>query len=281
MDNPATHGRYSGRAFDRSLGHRKFGKTTMDCGFLSSKSQWGTLGENNPAGLLRLTLNFHEPADYKLSSAEASLCFLPSSAGPSPNVTEHLYPDILCGPPLSQHKSRNNNIEPTVEAMGASVGGVGIHNTAEWSKTLRWLLRGSRLPDAQNLYTKAEWSWQANKLNEQSELKRAFQLALVLAHSEPRLNVTVAIKGKLRQGWRRYTFGYSKDPPKVVQLELSCPQNIELASIVETLAAEIARLNTVPVPEHTLPTASVSAPADDNPTVNDNVLDTPPQQIDL
>ena len=127
-----------------------------DCGFLSSKSQWGKLGDI-PAGLLRLTLNFHEPADYKLSSAETHLCFLPSDAGPPPNITEHLYPDILCGPPLSQQKSRRNDIEPTVEAMGTSVGLGGIHNSAEWSKTLRWLLRGSRLPDEHNLYTRAEW----------------------------------------------------------------------------------------------------------------------------
>lgn len=127
-----------------------------DCGFLSSKSQWGEL-RGSPAGLLRLTLNFHEPADFKLSSAEVHLCFLPSDAGSSPNITEHLYPDILCGPPLSQQKSRKTDVEPTVEAMGASVGVGGIHSSAEWSQTLRWLLRGSRLPDEQNLYTKAEW----------------------------------------------------------------------------------------------------------------------------
>lgn len=152
----ASHSRYRGRTFDQSLGHRKFGKTTVDCAFLSSKSQWGTL-QDNPAGLLRLALNFHEPANYKLSSAEAHFCFLPSEKGLSPNITEHIYPDILFGPLLSQHKSRNFDIEPTVEAMGTSVGGVGVHKTAEWSKTLRWLLKGSRLPDEQNFYTKAQW----------------------------------------------------------------------------------------------------------------------------
>ena len=132
------------------------GKCLSDCGFLSSKSQWGTLGDT-PTGLLRLTLNFHEPAEYKLSSAEVHLCFLPSDAGPPPSITEHLYPDILCGPPLSQQKSRKKDIEPTVEAMGTSVGVGGVHFCTEWSKTLRWLLRGSRLPDDQNMYTRAEW----------------------------------------------------------------------------------------------------------------------------
>ena len=125
-------------------------------------------------------------------------------------------------------------------------------------------------------------SWQANKLNEQSELKRAFQLALVLADTEPRINVTVSIKGKLRQGWRRYTFGYSKDPAKTVQVNL-CPRPIELASMIENLAAEIARLNTLSVPEHTMPAGNAqadTASASDS-AENDKTLGLPQQQVDI
>ena len=119
-------------------------------------------------------------------------------------------------------------------------------------------------------------------MNEQSELKRAFQLALVLADTEPRINVTVSIKGRLRQGWRRYTFGYSKDPAKRVQVNL-CPRPIELASMIENLAAEIARLNTLSVPEHTMPAGNVqtdNAPAGDSPE-NGNTLGLPQQQVDI
>ena len=130
-------------------------------------------------------------------------------------------------------------------------------------------------------------SWQANKLNEQSELKRAFQLALVLADSEPHINVTVSIKGRLRQGWRRYTFGYSKDPPRRVQIELR-PQASELASTIDTLAAEIARLNTLPVPEYTMPAGNAQvdnaqtdhAPAGDS-AENGDTLGLPQQQVDI
>ena len=125
-------------------------------------------------------------------------------------------------------------------------------------------------------------SWEANKLNEQSELKRAFQLALVLAHSEPHINVTVSIEGKLQQGWRRYTFGYSKDPPRHVQVELS-PQTSEFASIVKSLAAEIARLNTLSIPEHTIPAGNAqtdTAPAGGS-AENDNTLELPQQQVDI
>lgn len=98
-------------------------------------------------------------------------------------------------------------------------------------------------------------------------LKRAFQLAPVLVHSEPSINVTVAIKGKLQRGWRRYTFGYSKNAPKAVQVEFRT-RTVELSSMVETLAADIARLNTLAVPDYT---GSVStASAADVPTENDN-----------
>ena len=115
-------------------------------------------------------------------------------------------------------------------------------------------------------------------MNEQSELKRAFQLALVLTDSEPRINVTVSIKGKLQRGWRKYTFGYSNDPPKAAQLELS-PRTSELASIIETLEIEIARLNTLAVPEHTVP--AVTAPAGDFPPQDDNTLGLPQLQLEI
>ena len=115
-------------------------------------------------------------------------------------------------------------------------------------------------------------------MNEQSELQRAFQLGLVLTDSEPRINVTVAIKGKLRQGWRRYTFGYSKYPPKNVQVEL-CPRTSELAATIEALAAEIARLNTLAVPEHTVP--ADTAPASDPSTEKLDLPGLLQQQIDI
>ena len=157
MESHAAHGMYAGLSFDRSLGHRKFGKTTVDCGFLSSKSQWGTLDAKS-AGLLRLKLNFHEPAEYKLASAEAHLRFLPSDGGASPEITEHLYPETIYGLPLSQQQSVNYNIEPSFQAMGIGAGGLGWHRAAQRERVHRWLLKGSRLPDKDGLYTNAEWS---------------------------------------------------------------------------------------------------------------------------
>ena len=263
MNAPKSYGRYAGRRLDRSLGHRSFGKTTVDCAFLSKKSHWGTL-DRESAGLLRLTLNIHEPAGYKLSSAEIHLCFSHSEDGPSPNVTEHLYPEILCGPPLSRHKTRNRDIEPSVEALSTSVGGVGVHNTDEWSETLRWQLRGSRLPDEHHAYSKAEWSWQANRWNEQSELRRAFQLGMVITHCEPKIKVTLSIKGRLRdgiRGFRIFKLVESKRSQTAVHVEFS-PKKVELESIISTLAADLADLNTVAIPEHGTTSSPNIAPSD-------------------
>ena len=264
MSTPRSYGRYGGRTFDQSLGHRSFGKTTVDCAFLSNKSHWGTF-DREPAGLLRLTLNIHEPAGYKLSSAEIRLCFSHSEEGPSPNVTEHLYPEILCGPPLSRHKTRNRDVEPSVEALSTSVGGVGIHNTVEWSETLRWLLRGSRLPDEHHAYSKAEWSWQGNKWNQQSELRRAFQLGMVITHCEPRLRVTVSIRGRLRDGLRDglriFKLVESKKSQTAVHVEFN-QKNVDLESLISTLAADLADLNTVAIPEHGTPSSLNVLPSD-------------------
>ena len=257
MGTPTSYGRYAGRSLDHSLGHQSFGKTTVDCAFLSKKSHWGTL-ERESAGLLRLTLNIHEPARYKLSSAEIHFCFYHSVEGPSPTVTEHLYPEILCGPALSRHKTRNRDVEPTVEALNTSVGGIGVHDTVEWSKTLRWLLRGSRLPDEHHAYSKAEWSWQANKWNEQSEIGRAFQLGMIITHCEPRVRVTVSIKGRLRDGLRHglqiFKLVESGRSQTAVHVEFS-QKDIELESIIPTLAADIANLNAVAIPEHDPPSS--------------------------
>lgn len=127
-----------------------------DCNFLSRMSKWGKAGDI-PTGVLRLLLNFHQPAGYKLSSAETHLCFLPSDEGLLPTITGLPYPRTLWGPPFPQQRSRRINIQPRVEVTGTSAEIGSLHNSAEWTNTLRWLLIGSSLPDDQDLYTKAEW----------------------------------------------------------------------------------------------------------------------------
>lgn len=246
MTGFSKHGRYSEWSRDKSLGHRTFGKTTVSCAFLSSKSYWGNLDEN-PHGLLRLSWDIHEPARYKLASAAINLDFLPMTPGPSPNVTEHVYPDIICGWPIDQHVTQSHSLQPELDIMGQSVGGIGMNRSADYSKTSRWHLHGSRLADERHDFTKASWIWQANKANEESEMIRAFQLAIILYHSEPSLKVVTTVEGRLRHGMRRFIFKSSKVPDVAIPIKLR-QSNIDLDKIVETLAQEIVRLNLNPIP---------------------------------
>lgn len=239
------HGRYSERSLDKSLGHRRFGKTTVSCAFLSSNSYWGNL-DDSPHGLLRLSWDLHEPTSYKLASAEIDLEFLPTTPGPSPNVTEHVYPDIICGSPIDQHVTQSLSLQPELDIMGQSVGGIGINRSADYSKTSRWHLRGSRLADNKHDFTKASWIWQANKANRENEMIRAFQLAIILHHSEPSIKVVTKVDGQLRDGFRRFRFKSAKAPKVAIPIELR-QSNSDLDTIVETLAQEIARLNLNPI----------------------------------
>lgn len=53
-----------------SLCYRELGKVNVDCKFRSSDSLWGVLGEaKRPAGILYMDLIFHQPKNYRLSSA--------------------------------------------------------------------------------------------------------------------------------------------------------------------------------------------------------------------
>jgi hypothetical protein len=186
-----------------------------------------------------------------LSSAEIDISFLPATdTGSPPLVTEHVYPDIICGPPLSQQTSRSRDLEPSVDVSGVvSIGGLGQKSTKDRLETFRWHLRGNRLPDDENNYTKAGWIWVANRLNAQSELIRKFQLAVVIECLQPLdpFKTSVAIRGKLRRGWYIFKFGYSEAPPTVLTHQPS-QALVELGPLVETLAMDISSLNEAPVP---------------------------------
>ena len=204
--------------------------------------------EGDDRGLLRLVFGLHEPANYKLSSASIRLDFQPLNTGCSPTVTKYIFPDILVGPPLSRQISQSHGFEPTVEILGQSVSGISLSRNAEYSKVSRWHLRGSRLPNEENYYTTASWTWQANKANKENEMIPSFHLAMILEHPEPSMKVTVAIEGELRQGqWRRWKYNSSKGLPNTVPFRIhQC--GVELEPIISELSKEMIRLNTAPIP---------------------------------
>ncbi|PKX89105.1 purine and uridine phosphorylase [Aspergillus novofumigatus IBT 16806] len=81
----------------QSLGYRRLGKMKIDCSFMPS-SKWGTLGydPSQPAWVLYLQLQFSQPADCTLKSANIELSFQKlQSVGRSklgPVLTEYFGP---------------------------------------------------------------------------------------------------------------------------------------------------------------------------------------------
>ena len=67
---------------------------------------------------------------YKLAPAEINLDSLPTTPGLSPNEMEHVYPDIICGSPIDQHVTHSHSLQPELDIMGQSVGGIGINRSA-------------------------------------------------------------------------------------------------------------------------------------------------------
>ena len=154
MSESTPIGRYSERANDMSLGHQTFGQATVDCSFLARESHWGTFDQRS-AGLLRLTLSFEEPDEYKLFTARVYLGFQPDRTGACPHVTHHIYPDVLCGPPISQPSSSSYSLMPSIEGGGVSIGNVGVSGSSQSLREVRWRLKASRLPDHDDNYTSA------------------------------------------------------------------------------------------------------------------------------
>ena len=231
---------------DGSLGSRTFGKVMVDCSFLCEGSLLGNLGQKS-AGLLRLKLIFHEPEGFKLSSAEINLSFLQSSAGSLPSVTQHVYPDLLCGPLLSQQHSGDVHLEPEVNAGNfGTISGLGYQSHKDRTENVRWHLKGNRLPDAEHSYTKVGWIWQANPLNEQNEINRGFHLAIVVEDmgAENALRTQLEIGGKLKQlrsGWPKFQL---RAPIKRPTVKISLLQESnEFPKVIKELSAKIRSLN--------------------------------------
>lgn len=112
---------------DICLGQQDFGKATVNCCFLYRDSKWGSLS-STPVAILRLRLTFAKPLDYKLSSAEVELSFESMDVGVEPqshavpDVTKHVYPSMIHGPPTKQKKQTKREIKPHLDGFGFKAG---------------------------------------------------------------------------------------------------------------------------------------------------------------
>lgn len=254
---------------DICLGHGDFGKTTVNCGLLYRHSKWGNL-ESTPVAILRLQLNFAEPRDYKLSSADVELSFVSIDIGAEPQtipaVTEHAYPPKIHGPPMTRVISTNREVKPQVEALGVTAGGIGVVADDQLTQTAQWTLETTRKADKNQLYTIVSWLWTSNPLNPYKELVAKRNVAVVIEHSKCKFQMNLKIDAQLCNK-SKHLFWLLQSRPKTKTIaDFSGQGDADLKPIVEGLKEEIHKLNSLSIPgecitKKYIPTPKQVAPA--------------------
>ncbi|KAB8277916.1 nucleoside phosphorylase domain-containing protein [Aspergillus minisclerotigenes] len=197
----------------QSLGYRQLGSIKIDCSFMPD-SQWGILQKvaGAPAWLLYLQLQFSQPSDCKLASANVELTFekmAPANQEPinlsnlGPVLTEYFGPRGIAG---------NDLIEPVVlgsTAVNAKLKASkrpGSHQDAgtQWSlQAYTWPVEG----DNSGLHRRVEWIIKEADSQHQPLLHRGqVRVALVLQHDLDPFFITVRIEGQLHgdRGWFKF-----------------------------------------------------------------------------
>ena len=270
-----------------ALGSQRIGEAEVNCGYLGKQSKWGLIDQQQQGAVLRLDMAFIEPPGHKLASADVHFHFEgddDDTANP-PAVTEHVYPKIMCGPPLTHNRTRNHAMKPEAEVSGfLAFGGLGSETSRNWEDTRRWMFQSHRAQADNTIpyYTKVRWTWEANKYNPQSELKHPMQMGVVIEHSGSPFKTKLIIHGKSAKGLRRYKITtaqptYRKFHPPVGALA-------DIASAVESLEAEIEEQNRKKVLEYEpglnqVPQALETNQADQ--TYRPNALEPAPQGLPM
>lgn len=236
---------------DRCLGQGDFGKATVNCGFLYRDSRWGNL-ESTPVAILRLQLNFTEPLDYKLSSADVELSFVSVDIGAEPHtipvVTKHAYPSMIHGPPITRVRNTNREVKPQVEALGVTAGGIGVVADDQLTQTAQWTLETTRKADKNELYTIVSWLWKSNPLNPYKELVAKRNVAVVIEHSRCKFQMNLKIDAQLCNK-SKHLFWLLQSRPKTRTIaDFSGQGDADLEPIVQGLEKEIHQLNSLSIP---------------------------------
>ncbi|MCJ1463363.1 hypothetical protein MMC07_001970 [Pseudocyphellaria aurata] len=226
------------------LGERDFFRATVSCSFLSKKSKWGTR-ESIPVAILRFLLTLNEPRGYKISCAEVKLSLV--SVDPdiqAPAVTEHVYPSIIHGPPVTRERSTNREVKPEIEGYGVSLGGIGGSADHQSSQTAHWTLTGAALKGV------ASWTWEANPLNPYKELvTTARSIAVVIENSKCKFQMDLKIEANLCEKSKNLFLRFQSRPkPTTTDVDFSVGHGEnDLEPFIAGLEKEIHRLNALSV----------------------------------
>ncbi|KAK4649405.1 uncharacterized protein QC761_0021080 [Podospora bellae-mahoneyi] len=210
-------GRYGRRDYERfdhiasshmRAGRGSIGKVEVDCRFMFTKSRWGVLGESqNPAGILYLDLDFHQPPDCKLESATVSVK-LTEEDGEDARIehrsscpvkfTDHYGPKHIRGRETLVQTRKLVNRTPNVNVLGYGAGGLGIDKEKTVTGGSRWNFEGHISSTKGSIwYNTLKWELKENTFEYQPSHNNLIHTAFVLEHNATRFYMTVEISGKL------------------------------------------------------------------------------------
>ncbi|KAK3394009.1 hypothetical protein B0H63DRAFT_459713 [Podospora didyma] len=184
-------------------GRGEIGKIKIDCRFSFTKSQWGVLGRaGNPAGIIFLDLNFHQPPGSKLRSATISVTLEDekgTQTGACPvKLTDYFGPKQFRGPETHVQEKSSKSFTPSAEAFGFGAGGVGFNKEKIVQTANRWKFTGSMVPSEDSIwYDTLCWNLEENPQETQSMQPNQFHTAFAFEHNAKKFYMRVEVRGKL------------------------------------------------------------------------------------
>ncbi|KAI3318047.1 hypothetical protein HD806DRAFT_512938 [Xylariaceae sp. AK1471] len=217
-------GRFENITSNGSLGTKSLGQVTVDCLFQYKKSHWGVLTEEkNPAGIIYLDLNFHQPGDRRLKTATITVTldddseellrhFSGQSSSDAAKIPVHIGdygPTQIVGEAKEADKIVEHNAAPEIDAGGfVGIGNMGRKSEKSFTQEYRWTFLGQKKPAKKHssLYKILTWSLTENELNTQSFHHPTLHTAFAFQHGRQPFFIQVAIDGTLkskRSGFRQ------------------------------------------------------------------------------
>jgi hypothetical protein len=263
-------GRYQARyrhiipGLNQSLGQKDIGKVKIDCCYLEN-STCGVL-EQQPAWLLYLDINIHQPRGCKLANATITLTFnkdtdiIAAQAPPpvgnprlGPQVTKYFGPKGIQDKPRDRNVNREWNLGPKVSVLGNSGELGNIKRGSDYVASSRWLIRGQWWPvfDEQlgvSLYRRVNWYMEENTFDKQTLHANSVHVGAVLRHDLDPLRVEVRIEGKLQGISGAFRFPPLDKPAIVISKFTPQSGSTPLDDVAKALEDELTKKNQILVP---------------------------------
>ncbi|TGO63273.1 hypothetical protein BCON_0014g00620 [Botryotinia convoluta] len=258
---------------DLSLHNRNVGKVTVDCKFQLSRSKWGVLGHaENPAGIIYMSLGFHQPGDCRLSQATVSVTFKEYKDGnrndetfsSSLHITNRYGPKQLFGEEKKVSVKKTVHFTPNFTVFGNGGGGVGFDRVKDSVCSSRWNFKGQLIPAVHpnqkghqtGVYRTLKWDLIESDFETQATHGDIIHTAFAFEHAGDAFYMEVKIEGKLKSPKdriRRYLkFSSRAKGSKVTTLSVDPPLKNGSSPQLDALADALPRVmeieNLVAVP---------------------------------